>query len=129
MSGRMDIREDTIAAISTPNAAGGIGIVRLSGEDAVRIAGESAEVSLQKGRDLVHVEIDRRDILFAYIGKGLKDLIQLPAHLFRLSVHYTCSLLSAFRTCPGIVPAEVLKKVPMKSFMGVLKKAPIKILI
>ena len=31
---------DTIAAISTPNAAGGIGIVRLSGEDAVRIAGE-----------------------------------------------------------------------------------------
>ncbi len=30
----------TIAAISTPNAAGGIGIVRLSGEDAVRIAGE-----------------------------------------------------------------------------------------
>ena len=30
----------TIAAISTPNAAGGIGIVRLSGEDAVKIAGE-----------------------------------------------------------------------------------------
>ncbi len=28
----------TIAAISTPNAAGGIGIVRLSGEDAVKIA-------------------------------------------------------------------------------------------
>ena len=28
----------TIAAISTPNAAGGIGMVRLSGEDAVRIA-------------------------------------------------------------------------------------------
>ena len=30
----------TIAAIATPNAAGGIGIVRLSGEDAIRIAGE-----------------------------------------------------------------------------------------
>ena len=30
----------TIAAISTPNAAGGIGIVRLSGEEAISIAGQ-----------------------------------------------------------------------------------------
>ena len=34
------MNESTIAAVATPNAPGGIGIVRLSGADAVKIAAE-----------------------------------------------------------------------------------------
>ena len=32
-------KEDTIAAISTPHGTGGVGIIRISGGDAFRIAG------------------------------------------------------------------------------------------
>ena len=41
---------DTIAAISTPIGEGGISIVRMSGEDAVKIANE-----VFKGADLTKV--------------------------------------------------------------------------
>jgi tRNA modification GTPase len=64
--------EDTITAISTPLGEGGIGIVRISGKDAIRIAGKifSAEGrSAQTGGRLP-----------ASGGKGDKPVSQIPSH-------------------------------------------------
>ena len=68
----------TIAAISTPNVAGGIGIVRLSGEDAVAIAGKcfraysGKQISEMKGYTAAYGEVFDEDgpideaVLFVY---------------------------------------------------------------
>ena len=52
-----------------------------------RVAGKAAEVFLQKGCDLVHVEVDPGNVRGMDLGKGADDLIQLPAHFFGLQVH------------------------------------------
>ena len=44
------MREDTIAAIATPPGTGGISIVRVSGPDAVSVAGKA--VKLKSGAAL-----------------------------------------------------------------------------
>jgi tRNA modification GTPase len=56
--------EDTIAAISTPLGEGGIGIVRISGKDAIRIA---EKIFSAEGRS-------------ASGGKGDKPTSQIPSH-------------------------------------------------
>src|SRR6201998_3182298 len=47
------IKEDTIVALATPNGTGAIGIIRLSGPDAIDIAN-----SVFKGKDLKKQESD-----------------------------------------------------------------------
>ncbi|HEX7401851.1 MAG TPA: tRNA uridine-5-carboxymethylaminomethyl(34) synthesis GTPase MnmE [candidate division Zixibacteria bacterium] len=56
--------EDTIAAISTPLGEGGIGIVRLSGKDAIKI---TEKIFSAEGRS-------------ASGGKGEKPVSQIPSH-------------------------------------------------
>ena len=69
------------------------------------IAGQSAEVVLQKCRHLVHVEIDPGYVVCVNVGKGVKDLFEFPAHLFRLRAHlswllyYASAAFSAAAVC------------------------------
>ena len=64
------IMSDTIAAISTPVAAGGIGVIRISGDDAIAIADKAfnatsgKKLSTLKGYTAAHgrIHIDGEDI-------------------------------------------------------------------
>lgn len=78
----MDMRSDSIAAISTPQGRSGIGIIRISGANVLDIIGKfvSSQYSLQKlvtakKRKLIHARVINQDkeiideILLAYLPK------------------------------------------------------------
>ena len=60
----MIMRDDTICALSTPNAPGAIGVIRLSGDKAIAIANsvfEGKDLSKQKGQSLHFGKIKKGD--------------------------------------------------------------------
>jgi tRNA modification GTPase len=59
----MTFPDDTIAAVSTPPGEGGIGIVRISGKDSFRIAGELFHSSGGKS----DISVDSRTIVYGFI--------------------------------------------------------------
>ncbi|MAY83859.1 MAG: tRNA uridine-5-carboxymethylaminomethyl(34) synthesis GTPase MnmE [Flavobacteriales bacterium] len=76
------MRDDTICALSTPNAPGAIGVIRLSGDKAIEIANsvfEGKDLSKQKGQTL-H---------FGKIKKGDEIIDEVMLSLFRGPHSYT----------------------------------------
>ena len=78
----MILREDTICALSTPNAPGAIGVIRLSGGNAIKIANavfEGRDLSKQRGQTL-H---------FGKIKKGEEIIDEVMLSLFKGPHSYT----------------------------------------
>ena len=76
------MREDTICALSTPNAPGAIGVIRLSGGNAIKIANavfEGRDLSKQRGQTL-H---------FGKIKKGEEIIDEVMLSLFKGPHSYT----------------------------------------
>ncbi len=77
--------EDTIAAVSTPPGEGGIGIVRLSGPDAVAIAGR-VFVSTT-GRDIAHAN---RRVFHGHVADAQGGIVdEVLLHVMRAPHSYT----------------------------------------
>lgn len=75
----------TIAAISTPNAAGGIGIVKISGPDAISVADRVfAAVGSKKLSDLPGYSVR-----FGHVHDGDNELDQAVAIIYRAPKSYT----------------------------------------
>lgn len=77
--------DDTIAAISTPPGEGGIGIVRLSGNRAVAIAGKLFVSSKNR-----RIECDTRAIFYGHIVDGSGHAVdEVLLHVMRAPNSYT----------------------------------------
>lgn len=77
--------EDTIAAVSTPPGEGGIGIVRLSGPDAIAIAGRMFVSAT--GRDMVR---DSRRVFYGHVLDAQGGRIdEVLLHVMRAPHSYT----------------------------------------
>ncbi|MBU4376740.1 MAG: tRNA uridine-5-carboxymethylaminomethyl(34) synthesis GTPase MnmE, partial [Candidatus Omnitrophica bacterium] len=79
------LHEDTIAAVSTPAGEGGIGIVRLSGCSAVKIAREI--FILPKGKGLV--KFKSRVLNYGYIIDGKKKIDEVLLAVMKAPGTYT----------------------------------------
>ena len=55
----------------------------------VGVPGNAAQAVLQKGRHLIHVEVDAGNIGSMDMRKGTENIFQFPAHVFGLQVHMT----------------------------------------
>ncbi|HPZ00143.1 MAG TPA: tRNA uridine-5-carboxymethylaminomethyl(34) synthesis GTPase MnmE [Clostridiales bacterium] len=77
--------EKTIAAIATPNAAGGIGIVRISGNDAVSVA----ERVFRAAGGTKLASLPGYSCLFGTVYNGNEPVDQAVALLFRAPRSYT----------------------------------------
>jgi tRNA modification GTPase len=78
----MNIKEETIVALATPNGIGAIGVIRLSGPDAITIAN-----SVFKGKDLIKQE--SHTIHFGQIVDGDLVLDEVLVSLFIAPRSYT----------------------------------------
>jgi tRNA modification GTPase len=88
----MIMRDDTICALSTPNAPGAIGVIRLSGEKAIEIANavfEGKDLSKQKGQTLHFGKIKKGDEVIDEVMLSLfkgphsytgEDVIEISCH-------------------------------------------------
>jgi tRNA modification GTPase len=76
--------EDTIAAVSTPPGEGGIGIVRVSGPDALRLVASVFRSS--SGRSL---DEKGRRVFHGTIGAGAECLDEVLVHVMRAPHSYT----------------------------------------
>lgn len=76
----------TIAAIATPNAAGGIGIVRISGPESLRIASK-VFVPLRKGVSLG--DLPGYSMVFGTVFDGEEPVDQAVCLVFRAPASYT----------------------------------------
>lgn len=85
MSGRMDIREDTIAAISTPSGNGGIGIVRLSGPEAEHIL---ARIFQPAGKE-IRPPFESHRLIYGHLMDGGETVDECMAVLMRAPRSYT----------------------------------------
>ena len=94
--------DDTIAAISTPLGKGGIGIVRLSGKDAIRIAGMLFRSP--KHRSLVHLQSAR--ILYGHIvdPSGDKMVDEVLVSVMRSPHSYTKEDVVEINCHGGMIP-------------------------
>ena len=77
--------EDTIAAISTPTGVGGIGIVRISGPEAVPIASRIFVSST--GRDVAR---EQRRVFYGEIRDGSVVVDEVLLHVMHAPHSYTC---------------------------------------
>ncbi len=73
---------DTIAALSTPVAAAGLGVIRLSGEQAIEVAAK-----VFRGRDLTRME--GYTAAFGHVFDGDGDIDECVALVFRAPHSYT----------------------------------------
>jgi tRNA modification GTPase len=78
--GDAEVLTDTIVAISTPPGRGGIGIVRLSGPDAISIASELVRLHrpLEHGRASLADVMDEADVDAAQIDQAVITLFAAP---------------------------------------------------
>ena len=91
---------DTIVAISTPPGEGGIGIVRLSGEDAVRIVEEMFEG--RRNRSLS--ELPTHTISYGHITSNGKIIDEVLVTVMRAPRTYTREDIVEINCHGGIVP-------------------------
>ncbi len=95
--------EDTIAAISTPPGEGAIGIVRLSGPDALRIA--AAVFHSSSGRD---IRTARRRVFHGEIRAGEETLDEVLVHVMRAPHSYTCEDVVEINAHGGAGPLQAI---------------------
>lgn len=95
--------EDTIAAISTPPGEGAIGIVRLSGPDAVRIA--AAVFRSSSGRDIT---TGSGRIFHGEIRAGNEILDEVLVHVMRAPHTYTREDVVEINTHGGAGPLQAV---------------------
>jgi tRNA modification GTPase len=99
--------DDTIAAISTPLGEGGIGIVRLSGKDAIRIADKMFKGEKSLSRVPSH-QVSYGEILDSHTGEVLDEVL---VTVFRSPRSYTAEDLVEI-SCHGgqLVVTRVLEQ-------------------
>ncbi len=95
--------EDTIAAISTPPGEGAIGIVRLSGPDALRIA--AAVFHSSSGRD---IRTARGRVFHGEIHAGEETLDEVLIHVMRAPHSYTCEDVVEINAHGGAGPLQAI---------------------
>ncbi|MFO7975869.1 MAG: tRNA uridine-5-carboxymethylaminomethyl(34) synthesis GTPase MnmE [Candidatus Hydrogenedentota bacterium] len=95
--------EDTIAAISTPPGEGAIGIVRLSGPDALRIA--AAVFYSSSGCDITS---DPRRIFHGEIRAADETLDEVLVHVMRAPHSYTCEDVVEINAHGGAGPLHAI---------------------
>ncbi|HPO14592.1 MAG TPA: tRNA uridine-5-carboxymethylaminomethyl(34) synthesis GTPase MnmE [Candidatus Hydrogenedentes bacterium] len=100
--------EDTIAAISTPPGEGGVGIVRLSGPQAIAIA-EQIFVS-SSGRD---IRTSRQRVFYGHIQDSSGEVLdEVLVHIMRAPHSYTREDVVEINCHGGMLPlSEVLDEV------------------
>ena len=112
----------TIAAISTPNAAGGIGIVRLSGEEAIAIAARcfhpfsGKAVADMKGYTAAYGEVfdaDGPEIIFI---DGENELLEFSCGFRKRGIDFFCE--KPFSTSVYVVP-----RFDALAYAGFIRKA------
>ncbi len=92
--------EDTIVAISTPTGSGGIGIVRLSGKNAVGIA--SAMFKAKSGR----TEFESFKVYYGWIKKDNEIIDEVLLSVFRAPKSYTAEDVVEISCHGGSVPVK-----------------------
>ncbi|MEN3014211.1 MAG: tRNA uridine-5-carboxymethylaminomethyl(34) synthesis GTPase MnmE [Endomicrobiia bacterium] len=97
--------EDTIVAISTPLGFGGLGIVRLSGKNAIKIA---EEIFVPKNKSKVVSQLKTFTIHLGYIVEDKKIIDEVLLAIMRSPHSYTCEDVVEFSCHGGPV---VLKKI------------------
>ncbi|HOF38471.1 MAG TPA: tRNA uridine-5-carboxymethylaminomethyl(34) synthesis GTPase MnmE [Candidatus Hydrogenedentes bacterium] len=95
--------EGTIAAISTPPGEGAIGIVRLSGPDALRIA--AAVFHSSRGLDIRHL---RRRVYHGEIRNGAETLDEVLLHIMRAPHSYTREDVVEINAHGGAEPLQAI---------------------
>ncbi len=78
--------EDTIVALATPNGAGAIAVIRLSGKQALEIA-HSVFESIHEGKQLIHQK--SHTIHLGYVKDGVKNIDQALFSIFKGPHSYT----------------------------------------
>jgi len=97
--------EDTIVAISTPLGYSGLGIVRLSGEDAINIA---QKIFRPKNKSKIVCQLKTFTTHLGYIVDGEKIIDEVLMTIMRKPHSYTCEDVVEF-SCHG--GPTVLKQV------------------
>ncbi|MCD7828121.1 MAG: tRNA uridine-5-carboxymethylaminomethyl(34) synthesis GTPase MnmE [Clostridiales bacterium] len=101
----------TIAAISTPNAAGGIGVIRISGDGAIEIADSVfCSVSGKKLRDLKGYTA-----AFGYIFDGDKKIDEGVALVFHAPKSYTGENVVELSCHGGLYVTELVLRTVLKN--------------
>ncbi|MCD7774080.1 MAG: tRNA uridine-5-carboxymethylaminomethyl(34) synthesis GTPase MnmE [Clostridiales bacterium] len=101
----------TIAAISTPNAAGGIGVIRISGDGAIEIADSVfRSVSGKKLRDLKGYTA-----AFGYIFDGDKKIDEGVALVFHAPKSYTGENVVELSCHGGLYVTELVLRTVLKN--------------
>jgi len=95
--------EDTIAAISTPHGEGAIGIVRLSGPDAIRIA--AAVFHSSTGLD---IRTSPRRVFHGEIRAADETLDEVLVHVMRAPHSYTCEDVVEINAHGGMAPVQAI---------------------
>ncbi len=111
MSKIKDYIEDTIVAISTPIGIGGIGIVRLSGVDAIKIA-EKLFVPRNKKKDIKKIPT-----FTVTLGEIVEDGIvfdEVLMTIMRAPKSYTCEDVVEFSCHGGVVILRTIVKLCIK---------------
>lgn len=101
----MNHLEDTIAAISTPLGFGGLGIVRLSGKDALEIA---QKIFVPKNKSKVISQLKTFTLHLGYIIEDGKVIDEVLMSIMRAPHSYTCEDVVEFSCHGGPV---ILKKI------------------
>lgn len=78
--------EDTIVALATPNGAGAIAVIRLSGKQALEIA-HSVFESIHEGKQLINQ--NSHTIHLGYVKDGVKNIDQALFSIFKAPHSYT----------------------------------------
>ncbi|MEA3366450.1 MAG: tRNA uridine-5-carboxymethylaminomethyl(34) synthesis GTPase MnmE [Candidatus Hydrogenedentes bacterium] len=97
------VPEDTIAAISTPPGEGAIGIVRLSGPNAIRIG--AAIFHSSSGRDIT---TDPGRVFHGEIRAGEETLDEVLVHVMRGPHSYTCEDVLEINAHGGAGPLKAI---------------------
>jgi tRNA modification GTPase len=90
--------EDTICAISTPPGEGGIGIVRLSGRDGIRIA----DWIFRSPRNVKLSSVRSRRLIYGHIVKDGRNVDEVLVSVMRAPHTYTCEDIVEINCHSGI---------------------------
>ena len=95
---------DTIAAVSTPMGEGGIGIVRLSGPDAIRIA----DALFRSSRDVTLADVATHTIHYGTVQHGEHRLDEVLVSVMRAPATYTREDIVEINCHGGVVATRAV---------------------
>lgn len=107
----MQQKEDTIVAISTPLGIGGLGIVRLSGEDAIKIA---ERIFRPRNSSKIVSQLKSFTTHLGYVVDGSTVIDEVLMTIMRAPHSYTCEDVVEFSCHGGVVVLQQVLELCVK---------------